>query len=95
MKLAYILLAATPLFIIHYLISKEDNVADKPRMGGYIWKEQLAKAKETNAKARECLGLFLEHPNGEAGAIYLARLSQAMGDTLSALHEMDSIGEKK
>ena len=68
-------------------------MGQKPKVRGYKWNEHVAEAIEANTRARRHLALFLGSPSGGLGNANLARLSQAMGDTLAALHELKSIGE--
>jgi len=62
------------------------------KVGGYIWRQELARAVRANRLARRALKQVLEdEPHGVALMWLLANVAQYLGDERDALAELQQI----
>jgi len=69
----------------------------KRKVGGYIFWQELNRARRANAAAREALRQIVnDRPGPQVLALLLGRAAIALGENLDALQEMERIvrGEK-
>lgn len=70
----------------------------KRRVGGYIFRQELNRARRANARAREALRQIVDdRPGPQVLALLLSRAALALGENLDALQEMERIvqGQEK
>jgi len=73
-------------------------MATKRKVGGYIFRQELNRARRANAAAREALRQIVDdRPGSQVLALLLTRAAIALGENLDALQEVERIareGEK-
>lgn len=68
-------------------------MATDRKTGGYIWRQEIARAIAANNTAREALQRILDdRPGPAATAMYMAQAAIALGDNMDALHALRTIG---
>jgi hypothetical protein len=68
-------------------------VSDKPKPGGYIWREDVQTAIRANCQVRECLRRLLEErPSQALAATLIAQAACYLNVNQDALHELERIG---
>lgn len=67
----------------------------KKRPGGYVFRQEVVRARNANRAAREALRRLLdERPGPQATAMLIAKAAQALGENLDAVHALEKIGRE-
>ena len=70
-------------------------MAEPRKIGGYIWRQELARAQQSNKLAREALRRIIdERPGPQLLALLLSKAALALGENLEALQELERIAGK-
>ncbi len=70
-------------------------MATAPKPGGYNYRQQIARARSANTRAREYVRRILEEkPGPQLTALYLAGLAVALGDNDNAIVQLEHIGKE-
>ncbi len=70
-------------------------MATPRKVGGYIFRQELARAIRANRSARLALGRILEEPGPRLTALYLAQAARELAENFDALMEMRQILDEK
>ncbi len=70
-------------------------MATPKRIGGYIWRQEIVRARQAQRQARTFLQRILdERPGPALAAMYLAQIGSALAEIADALTEIERIGSK-
>lgn len=68
-------------------------MTDKPRIGGYVFQQTLARGKGAIASARVALRRIVEEQPGPAAAAVLqTKIALALGEAGAAFEELEDLG---
>ena len=68
-------------------------MSNKPKLGGYFWRQDIKVAVKANGQVRECLRCLLEDmPAPVLAATYIAKAACQLSVQLDALHDLERIG---
>lgn len=72
-------------------------MAEPRKIGGYIWRQEVARAQMANKRARAALRRIVdERPGPQLTALLLSKAALALAENLDALQELERIiGNKK
>ncbi len=64
------------------------------KVNGYMWRQELARARQANKTARRALQKIIdERPSPALTAIYITEAALALGLNFEALQALEQIGE--